>query len=67
MVLDVDSYDQFIPWITRSYVLPETISESFENGVKKGRFDAMTKIGFGQVSFEYLSHVTYKTPNTVTS
>jgi len=48
-------------------VLPETISESFENGVKKGRFDAKTKIGFGQVSFEYLSHVTYKTPNTVTS
>ena len=41
--------------------------ETFEKGSKRGRFEAETKIGFQMLSFSYISHVSYETPNFIIS
>jgi len=67
VVVDVNEYDQFIPWINESKVHPDTRVENFENGVRMGRFDAETKIGFSSLSFAYMSRVTFEEPYSVLS
>ena len=67
VVKNVDDYEKFIPWITRSKIHPHTVQENFEAGVRRGRFEAETKIGFSSVNFAYKSHVTYETPYSLLS
>lgn len=70
VVIDVDDYQQFIPWISYSKVLENTKREQANHckgGVVCGKFDAITKIGFSSLSFQYKSVVSYETPNRVLS
>lgn len=36
-------------------------------GIKSGKFDAETKMGFSALSFGYISHVSYEEPYSVLS
>lgn len=38
-----------------------------KNGVRQGKFDAETQIGFNAVNFSYVSKVSYKEPSYVLS
>jgi coenzyme Q-binding protein COQ10 len=58
VINDVESYQQFIPWITESRVLPETLVK--KGASTSGRFDAEVKIGFTSLSFSYISKVSYE-------
>ena len=60
---DVDAYEQFIPWITRSKVF----RESLKHVESKGNFNAETKIGFSALSFAYTSKVSYEDPSFILS
>lgn len=57
----------FIPWITSSKVFKHTMKEKSEGSIKKGKFDAETKIGFSALAFNYVSHVTYEEHSSVLS
>ena len=59
VVSDVSEYQQFVPYMAKSYILPET--------VKDGKFEAITQIGFDQLKFEYKSKVSYTEPSRVLS
>ena len=67
VVKDVEDYDKFIPWINESRLMPESITERYENGHKRGMFDGEVKIGFSQLTFGYVSHVSYEYPNWILS
>ena len=67
VVKDVEDYEKFIPWITQSRLIANTIEERFEAGAKRGRFDGEVKIGFSQLSFAYISHVSYEAPRWILS
>ena len=57
-----------MPFMTKSQVLAGTHSQKKLNGIRQGRFDAETTIGFkGLVDFAYISRVSYKEPFYVLS
>ena len=63
-----DCYQKFIPWISKSLILPGSLHEIEDpKGIIKGSFDGETKIGFSAVNFAYVSKVTYETPSVVIS
>lgn len=52
--------------MTDSKVFQKTHQTKMRNGVKHGKFDAETTIGFqGLVNFSYISKVTYKEPSYI--
>ena len=67
MVRNVNDYQNFVQYMTKSEIFENTHKRSVKNGVKKGKFDAETTIGFQVVSFAYISKVTYKEPYYVLS
>ena len=67
VVRNVNDYQNFVQYMTKSEIFENTHKRSVKNGVKKGKFDAETTIGFQVVSFAYISKVTYKEPYYVLS
>ena len=66
VVKDVQDYDKFIPWINSSKIIQDSIAVE-EKGSKTGKFDGEVKIGFSQLSFAYISRVSYQYPNWILS
>ena len=66
MIRDVQDYEKFIPWITRSRIIPESVKEG-PSGAKGGKFDGEVKIGFSSLSFAYISHVSFEHPQWILS
>ena len=64
VVSDVENYDKFIPWCTKSAVNEASRKEAKPGD---GEFDATLSIGYGKLEFEYTSHVIYKSPDTIIS
>ena len=62
VVQDVDSYSQFIKFMSSSFVLASTRHTTATATHIRGGFDAKTTIGFQLVNFEYLSRITYTHP-----
>lgn len=60
----MNNYDKFLPWITKSEVHEES---RIDVDGKEGEFDATLAIGYGKIEFDYTSHVTYKSPETIIS
>ena len=46
VVKDVQDYDKFIPWVTQSRLLANTLEDRPDGEAKRGRFDGEVKIGF---------------------
>ena len=66
VAIDVDRYHLFVPYMTSSRILQNTHKTKIRNGVKHGKFDAETAIGFkGLVNFSYISTTTYKEPSYI--
>lgn len=61
VICEVDDYDQFVPYMTNSYIIKDTVKKQVKNGIAYGKFDAETTIGFQSlVNFAYISKVSYK-------
>jgi ribosome-associated toxin RatA of RatAB toxin-antitoxin module len=59
VVKDVQDYEKFIPWINSSKIIQDTIAQEEQYSKKPGKFEGEVKIGFSQLSFAYISRVSY--------
>ena len=67
MIKNVGDYHNFVPYMPKSTVFTDSIQEKEENGIKRGKFEANTEIGFSVVNMSYVSKVSYEEPNWVLS
>ena len=66
VAVDVNNYHKFVPYMSDTKVFQKTHKTKMRNGVKHGKFDAETTIGFkGLVNFSYISKITYKEPSYI--
>lgn len=63
-VKEVDRYHLFLPWCTKSEILPGTLKEYND---REGEFTGRLNIGFKALNFSYDSHIQYYDYHTIIS